>query len=223
MSLALPTFAQTTIKERASAEITNRVTTLGNLLSRIESMAKISGSEKSSMSSDIQSEISNLSSLKTNIGADNSTTTLRSDAKSITKAYRIYALVVPKTSIVAAADRVNTLVTSLTAIGVKLQTRITAAQSSGADVSSTTSALLDFNAKVSDASAQASAATSEVANLAPDNGDNTVLASNTAALKDARSKIQLATKDIQTARQDANTIVKAIQNINPVTTSTTTQ
>lgn len=196
-------------KTRADNEIQARVATLNNLLSRIESMVKLSDSEKASISSDIQSEISNLSSLKTNIDADTGTTTLRADTASITKAYRIYALIVPQASIVAAADRINTIVTSLTTIGSKIQSR------------SATADLTDFNAKISDASSQASAATAEVANLQPDNGDKTILASNTKALKDARSKITLATKDLQTAEQDAKTIIKTLKvPSSPVATST---
>jgi len=211
-----------TMKSRDNTEIGNRVTTLNNLMSRIRGMAKLSDAEKSSFSSEIQSEIGNLSSLQTNIGADTSTTSLRTDSQSITQAYRIYALVVPQGSIVAAADRINTIVTSFTTVGTKLQARITATETAGADVSAETSALADFSAKVSDAGTQASAASSEVANLQPDNGSQTVLASNTAALKDARSKIQTATSDLKTAEEDATTIVKDIKVLAPSVSATTT-
>jgi len=209
-------------QQRAGTEIANRITALNNLASRIESMTKLSDSEKSSISSDLQSEVTNLSSLQGTINTDVSTTSLKTDMQSITKAYRVYALVVPQGSIAAAADRVNTLVTSFTTIAGKLQTRITAA-SAGNDVSSITSALTDLSAKVSDAGTQASAATSEVANLQPDNGDATILASNTAALKDARAKLQTATQDLETARTDANTIVKALQALPQTSSATTTQ
>lgn len=203
-------------QQRADTEIQNRITTLSDLASRIEAMVKLSDSEKASLSASLQSEITNLTSLGTHIDVDTSTTTLRSDMQSITQAYRIYALVVPQGSIIAAADRINTLVTSFTTIGTKIQAR-----DSSAD-------LTDFNAKISDASAQASAATAEVANLQPDNGDQTILASNTAALKDARSKIKTATQDLQAARQDAETIIKSIESSAPsasvnASASTTTQ
>ncbi len=213
----------TAIQERSYTEIQNRETTLNNLVGRIGSMKNLSDSEKSSLSSGIQSELGDLSTLKGNIGMDNSTTTARADSASITKAYRIYALVVPQTSIVAASDRVNTLVTSFNTIVTKLQTRITAAQTAGNDVSALSSALSDLNAKLADATTQAAAATSEVKGLVPDNGDKTILASNTAALKDARAKLETASKDLQAARKDAETIAKGLQSFHQKTASTTNQ
>ncbi len=212
------------MRTRDNTEIGNRVTTLNDLLSRIESMARLSDAEKSNFTSEIQSEISDLTSLQSNIGTDTSTTSLGSDSKSITQAYRIYALVVPQGSITAAADRINTIVTSFGTLETKLQTRITAAQTAGDDISAETSALADFTAKVSDAGTQAAAASSEVANLQPDNGVETVLASNDATLKDAHSKIQMATNDLKNAEEDATTIIKDIEALklsSPATPSVT--
>jgi hypothetical protein len=93
-------------------------------------------------------------------------------------------------------------------LGTKLSARITAAQSAGNNVTAATTALASFNAKVSDGSTQANAAITEVSSLKPDNGDATVMASNTATLKDARSKIQAAQQDFVAARKDAETIVQ---------------
>ncbi len=77
-------------------------------------------------------------------------------------------------------------------------------------MSASVSALADMNAKVAGANAQASAAVTEIANLQPDNGNATIMASNTAALKDARTKIQAAQQDLVAARQDSGSIVKAL-------------
>jgi hypothetical protein len=79
-----------------------------------------------------------------------------------------------------------------------------------------------MTAKVTDANTQASAAVSEIANLEPDNGNTTIAASNTAALKDARSKIGVATKDLVAARADIATIVKGVKGTGPKPTATTT-
>jgi hypothetical protein len=92
----------------------------------------------------------------------------------------------------------------------KLQTRISAAQSAGNNVTVAQAALTDMNAKLTDANTQAQAAITEVSGLKPDNGDQTVMQSNTAALKDARTKIQTAQKDLVAARKDAGIIVKSV-------------
>ena len=50
-----------------------------------------------------------------------------------------------------------------------------------------------------------------VANLQPDQGNATVEASNTSALKSAAADIKTALADLKAARQDAGNIVKAIE------------
>ena len=84
------------------------------------------------------------------------------------------------------------------------------------------SALADMNAKIADANVQAQAAVTETASLQPDNGNATVMASNTATLKDARTKIQTAQQDLVKARQDAGVIVKALIAANVGASASTT-
>ena len=67
-----------------------------------------------------------------------------------------------------------------------------------------------MNAKIADANTQAKAAVSGISGLQPDNGDQTVMQSNTAALKAARVDIQTAQNDLVAARKDAGTIVKVV-------------
>jgi len=153
--------------------------------------------------------------------------------QSITKAYRVYALVIPQTQILAAADRVNTIITSLTTLSAKLQSRLSAAQSNGTTVgmagtvavsfASLQSDLTDLNAKTVDAQKQATAAVAAVSTLVPDNGNITVAASNTTTLKTGRGDIETAQKDIATADKDVHTIVAALEGVHasPITSTTT--
>jgi len=201
------------ITNRADQEITRRLNALNALSTRVNAMVRLSDSEKASLSSAIQAQISAMNSLQAQISADaqaNNTTTLKTDVQSITKSYRIFALILPQGSIEAAADRVLTITNIMTDLSAKFSTRISAAQSAGNNVTGAANALTDMNAKISDANTKTNAATSEIATLQPDNGDATVRASNTATLKDARSKIQAAQQDIVTARMDAETIIKAL-------------
>ncbi len=154
------------MKNRDNTEITSRISALNNLSSRIGSMKNLSDSEKASLSSDMQSEIGNLTSLQSNISVATSAPEVGTYSKSITQAYRIYALVVPQGSIAAAADRINTLVASFNAIISKIQMRVSSLSTSNPNASAINLALSDLTAKVFDAGTQATAATSEVANLA---------------------------------------------------------
>jgi len=212
-------------QQRADQEITRRISALDALSTRVNAMVKLSASDKTSLSTTIQSQITLMNQLQTQIAADaaaNSTTSLKADIQSITKSYRIFILVIPQGAIEAASDRVMTVAGMMTTLSGKLQTRITAAQSAGADMSTSVSALADLNAKVADAQTQSQAAVTEVASLQPDNGVASVEASNTAALKDARSKIQAAQQDLIAARTDAGTIVKALIAVNATASTTVT-
>ncbi|MDE2188751.1 MAG: hypothetical protein KGJ35_03435, partial [Patescibacteria group bacterium] len=196
---------ETNAKNRGDTEIANRIDSLNKLLSRINAMVKVSESTKSNLSTSINTLVSNLTTLKATIDADTSTTSLKTDMQSIVNAYRIYMLVIPQANIAAASDRVLTIAGELNTIAAKIQAANTANNSVAV------SALADLSAKTADATTQANAAVSETASLQPDNGNKTVAAANTAALKDARTKIQTAVKDLETARKDAGTAVKAIR------------
>jgi hypothetical protein len=210
---------------RANQEITRRLTSLNTLSTRVNAMVRLSATEKTSLSSQIQTQITDMNTLQAQIAADassNATTSLKSDIQSITKSYRIFALIIPQGAIEAMADRVQTLVSDFDAVAAKLQTRISADQSAGANVSAAVSAMTDLNAKVSDASAQSQTAVSGVSGLQPDNGVQTVMQSNTAALKAARADLQTAQQDLVAARKDAGAIVKVLESVRTSASSTST-
>ncbi len=211
----------TTGKNRADQEITRRIGILNDLNVRVQVMAKVSASEKASISGEVSTEVSNLTTLQAKIDADTDIPTLQADIKSITAEYRIFMLVIPQGRIEVAADKIGTVADTFTAFSAKLQTRISTAQAAGRDVTALNTSLSDMNAKIADANIQSSAAVSEVASLMPDNGNTTIAASNTAALKDARTKIQAALADLKTARQDAGSIVKGLEALDASATTTT--
>jgi len=206
---------------RAGQEIDRRVTSLQDLLTRTGEIKNLTDQDKASIATAINTQITALTALKVKIAADTDEATLKTDLESITSSYRIYALVLPQIRIIAAADRVVTISKELQAIGAKLQARIQAAASAGADMTAANASLTAYATKLGDAQTQAQAAVTEIAGLVPDNGDATVMASNTAALKDARTKIQAAQQDIVAARKDAETIRKAVKGY-PLTASSTT-
>ncbi len=196
------------IKSRADAEIDRRVAGLQKQSAQINAMVKVSATQKTDLTTAINAQVTALQTLKAKIDGDTDQTTLKTDTKSITDSYRIYMLVMPETQITAAADRLLTIVDSLTTLSTKLQAKITEAQTAGKDVTSAQATLADFNAKAADAQAQAQAAISSLTGLTPDQGDKTKMAANDQALKDARAKLKTAEQDINAARQDAQKINK---------------
>lgn len=89
-------------------------------------------------------------------------------------------------------------------------------------MSAALSTLADLNSKTADANTQAQAAISEVVNLQPDKGNQTQMHSNTAALKDARSKLINAQHDLIAARKDVGVIIRAIEGIGNGASATST-
>jgi hypothetical protein len=234
-AMALTAFAQTSTvtgagvsanitntKTRDDSAITLRINSLNALLTRLGEMVRVSSSTKASISATIQTELTDMANLKAQIDADTSTSTLKTDSQSITKAYRIYALVLPQGRLTALADRVDTIVGMMTTVAGKFQTRITAAQSAGDNVSAEISVLADYNAKISDAQTQANAASSEIANLQPDQGNQTILQSNNQTLADARAKLKTASSDLIAARQDAGTLLTDLKSLKIGTSSSIT-
>jgi hypothetical protein len=174
-------------------------------------MKNVSAANKTTLSNEIQTNLSGLTALQAKIDADTDVTTALAEAKTITVDYRIYALVIPQGYIEASSDRVDTITGMLTAISAKLQTRITADQSAGKNVTAMQASLTDLNAKVADATTQAGVAESGVATLSPDQGNTTVAASNKAALVSSRSDIKTAASDLKAADADAKSIVQSLK------------
>ena len=210
------------VQAKGDTEITNRINSLDLLVTRVQAMKNLSDANKSTLVSNIQAVLADMNTLKTKIDSDTATSTLTADYKSITADYRVYALVLPQTSLLAAADRIDIIVAEMQTVSSKLQTRISSAQGSGADVTAANSSLADLNSKISDASAQANAIIQEVIALVPDKGDKTIAASNTAAIKDARAKLKTANQDLKTARADITAIQKAIKSVTKNSTATST-
>lgn len=204
------TAAEVKAQQRGDQEITRRTTALNALVTRISQMQEVSDSFKAGLTVSVQNEISTLAALQTKIDADADLATLKTDVQSITANYRVFMLILPQARIAAAADRVVTLTSMFSSLGSKLQARLQAAAQAGSDTTALTAALNDIAAKISDAQTQAQAAVSATASLQPDNGDTTVKASNTAALKQGKADIDAAQKDLVAARKDVGTIVAGL-------------
>ena len=202
--------------DRANQEITRRISALNALSTRVNAMEKISADGKAALETVIQSQIAAMNALQTKIANDasaNATSSLKTDIQSITKSHRIFALIIPVGALEAAADRVMNVASAMTTVAGQLQAKITAAQASSTNMSASVAALADMNAKITDATAQANAAVAGVASLKPDNGVQSVMQSNLAAMKAARAKIQAAQQDLVAARKDVETIMKALSAI----------
>jgi|GEM_PF-5777863 len=205
------------LKDRATKEIEKRIETLQKLAARMQTFKSLTSDDVAVIEGPIQSQIQELTTLKTTVGAATSTAVLKADIELINKSYRTYALVVPQATIFASIDSVATLVSQMIQVQTKLATRLGQIASTTADISAAQVALDDFNAKIADAQKQITNAKSLLTGLKPDNGDKTITRSNTKMLQDARTAVQAARKDLETSRKNIATIQRTINKITPST------
>lgn len=207
----------TLLKTRADNELTRRITSLTRLITTIGAMKRLTSDQKATLTSQMQTEITNLNTLKTKIDGDTDIATLRTDVQSIVKSYRVYALFLPQIQIIAYADRLMGVVDDMNVLVSKLQTRVDGVKSSGKDTSSMQSLLDDMKAKLTDADTQAQNAINAVLPLTPDGYPG-----NKTTLQSARSMLQAARTDMKTATKDAQQVRQSLKNFKPAVTPTAT-
>lgn len=188
-----------------------RTNMLQKLEDRINGSMHLTSDEKSSLIAQLTLEINALNELKTKIASTTGTSTLLADLKGLRPEFRGALLVMPRTAIIAAADRISNVADLMAQVGVKLDARINAAKDGGADVSAAQSAYTDFQAKLADAKVQAKAANDLVINLNVGSSTSTTTnQANIAVLKSARAKLEAARTDLKNARQDIAVILKTV-------------
>ena len=196
----------TDLKTRADNEITRRINSLSTLSNKLGGMKHLTADQITSFTNEVNTEVSNLTTLKTKIDADTDLMTLKTDVQSIIKSYRVYALFLPQINILAAADRVLNVSDMFTSLYSKLQTRIQEAQTAGKDVTSMQTTLSDMQTKITDAKTQAQSIISTVTPLTPDGYPG-----NKTTLQSARSMFKLIYQDFMSARKDAESIIQALR------------
>jgi hypothetical protein len=207
-TLAANQAALTKLKSRGDTEISRRLTTLNKLASVINGDAKLSATDKSSLTAQVNGEISDLNSLKTKLDSDTTLADAQTDVQSIITNYRVYALIYPKVHLIKAADTELATDTKLTTLANKLQQRLSTAKSQGKDVTSLQASLDDMNSKISAAQTTATNIETSDISLQPSdyNSDHTLL-------EGQKSQLQTAHQNNLAAYNDAKSIVSGLKSL----------
>ena len=191
------------IISRGNLEIERRLATLNTLDSKISSATKLSASDAATLTSTVNSDTAQLTTLKAQL--DNATTvnSAVTDAQSIITDYRVYALVVPQVDLVKAADDQQTAETKLSAFATKLSARITAAQQAGAtNVAAMQATLSDLTSHVNAGQSISNNIETTVIALTPADYNT-----NHSVLSGDRNQLLTAQSDILDAITDGKTII----------------
>lgn len=194
-------------------------------IEQVSQIRNLTSAQKQSITATVQGVISALGQLKTRLAEDvASTTALKTDRENLAQVVSINGLLMPQIRVIIASDKVVTVVNDMTLVRAKILERFAIASTTLS--TSVQNALKDLDAKLESANKKAQSAANNVYNLSPDMGDKTKKAANNKALKDARSIVQDAKKDLVAARKDIQTAIKALPKgerggiMNPNTTNT---
>src|SRR3989339_757212 len=119
---------ETNLKKRADKEIDRRIKSLNNLVTKVGALKRLTADQKSLLRSQVESEIANLTALKTKIDGDTDASILKTDVQSVVKSYRVYALFLPKINILAASDQILNITDKLSSVSAKLEIQTQQAQ-----------------------------------------------------------------------------------------------
>jgi hypothetical protein len=195
-------------KSRAASEIDRRLNRLHQLSAVISGASRLSASDKAVLSSEVDSQVTGLTGLKTQIQSDTDLDSARIDAQSIFSEYRVYALVLPKVWLVRVADDQQAVEAKLNTMSGKLQTRLNEAQSKGKDVETLQNQLNDMIAQTQSAQKLSSAVEPKVLPLQP-----TDYANDHTILSGYRDQLKTAHNDNKAALADAKTVVQGLKGL----------
>lgn len=207
------------LQTRCNSEIDTRLTSLNNAIAKIGGVQKLSDSQKQQYESSLQQTINGLTDLKAQCASDTTAKTVAVNTKSVFSGYRVYAELLPQTSLLVAADKLGTTAGQLNDLSVKLQTRITNAQSQGQTVSSMQTLLTDMQTQITNAQTQSTTIIGLVSPLQPTTYDQNPSGTKT-TFTTAKSDLQAGMQDLRKAIQDAEQIRNILVSMGKTKTTT---
>lgn len=197
------------IHKRGENEINRRLTTMNGLIAKINATSYLTSSQKSALIAELNTQITSMQSLQTELSNEDSVTAAKDDAQKVITDYRVYAFVVPKVQVILTADRQQVIESKLSTLTAKLQAEIDTAKTAGTDVSDLQAKLDDMNDKLKAAQALSSDVETKVLALQASDFN-----SNHKVLKSYRDQLKTARADIGAAVSDAKVVVKGLKTDN---------
>lgn len=204
------------LRNRAVKEIERRVASMQQLITRIAALKKLSETQKTVLTTQVQTEIANLNALKAKIQADTDLATLQTDTKTIVSSYRVYALFIPKVHILSAAEGTIAASEKMMIAYTELKTRAATAATAGTDTTTIDQSLAAMLQSITEATSQANSAITTVTPLTPDG-----YPANRTSLNAARDDLKGARQNLHEAKQQGTSVLKLLRLVPAVSITTT--
>lgn len=198
-----------TIQTKGDADITARLTALHTLLTKIDTITKLSADQKTNLKDEVQGQISSLTALQTTLDAETDPTKAKADFTAIFQDHYIFAFYLPRIERIVAAEGSKDAADQLTAVATNLSTFLTQAAQQGSNVTALQTSLADMQSKTSDASTQAQKVLDQLIPLTASG-----YPANKATLTSATATLKTSREDLRAARKDADTILVGLKRIN---------
>lgn len=198
----------TKIQQSADTMIANRIASLNKLLSVVQSDTHLSDAEKTTLTTSINTMISNLQTLKAKIDADTDVTTARADRKTIVTSYHIYVTFEPQIDLLKAIDNLQTITTNVQGLVPLLQNLSNTLKSQGKDTTTMNAAITDINTQLATISTTLSTDTTTLSNISTTtDGNKTVFTQVRQDLAKVRADFAQIRHDIATIRGSIHTMI----------------
>jgi hypothetical protein len=183
------------LQSKGTAEIDRRLSNLTAATAKLAASTKLTAADKTALTTQVQDEITGLTALKAKLAAETAIAGARADVVSIVADYRVYVLVLPKTRLVASADRFAAAEDNLTSLYTKLKGKVPATDAAS------TAKLADMQSHIAAAQTISGSLASKLLALQP-TGYN----ANHAVLMQYRATLKTAQADLVAARDDAKAV-----------------
>jgi len=201
------------IVSRASEEINRRIDILEGAKSRIDKMTRLTDRQKEDSKAYIDAQIEKLIGLLASIETETDPVVLRQHIAVIISSYRIFAIIIPRTTIYASANRILSVAESFERLGEKLEERLERAASAGYEVEDLEGLLEEMKGEIEKAKENANEAIEIVSEIELD--DDNLLAGEDVRekLTDARAKVRAALSNLKAARENTRTIIQTLREL----------
>lgn len=201
-------------KARALAEIDRRIMLLSEASKKVDSLTHITATEKSTLTTRIQTAITNLQTLKTTISNNNDDATLATNIQSLLNTHKDFSMILPEARILIAAELMDAIANKMLEVVKKIEVRTAVIKAAGEKTASIDPLILNLKAELANIKAQSNSITAAVTPLSA--GDTT----NKAVLATSQAKLKKSMQDLKTAASDLREILKLLKAVSTETTAT---
>lgn len=206
-SLQRPAGQTNPLLTRGASELDRRITALTSLLTQIQNAETISTDVKETLTTQIQTEIDQLTQLQQTIETETDQTVVRS---LVVDSYGSFAVFLPKTRTILAGESVLMISDKMLSLHERLALQVSELQSMGIDTSGMEQTLIDAEESIGQAQTDATEAIELVGPLSPEE-----FPTNRSIIQSARTLIREARLSLVAARDSLSTLVTEMAEIEP--------